>query len=143
MRLKLFNVLLRIVSLDMTSSKSRGFVIISTVFILLAVAIAIGATTTLLSVSDAQTSFALSEGVRARGLLDGCVEDVLLFSRANATYTGGALSRPGGTCLANIAKLGNRWTATVRANGEYVQAAEVVFDRTASGVNLLQWRAVE
>lgn len=121
---------------------SKGFIVISTVFVLLAVALALGTTVTILSVSNAQTSYELSEGANARSLLDGCVEDVLLFSRANNSYAGGTLTRPEGTCAASLSKVGNRWTATVRTNGEYDHAAEVVFDRTGSGVRLVSWHAV-
>lgn len=122
---------------------SRGFVVISTVFVLLAVALALSTTVTLLSVTNAQTSFTLSEGASARALLDGCIEDVLLFSRTNVSYVGGAVTRPGGSCSVSISKAGNRWTATVRTNGAYDQAASVVFDRLGSGVKLVSWHAVE
>lgn len=122
---------------------SNGFVVISTVFILLAVSLALGVTVTILSVSDAQTSYAISEGTDARGLLDGCVEDALLFSRANASYAGGMITRPEGFCSVSLSKAGNRWTATVRTNGEYMQAAAVIFDRMGSGVKLVSWHATE
>ena len=120
---------------------SSGFVVISTVFILLAVALALGVTVTILSVSDAQTSYAISEGTDARSLLDGCAEDTLLFSRASASYVGGTIMRPEGSCSVSLSKAGNRWSATVRTNGEYDQAATVVFDRTGSKVTLVSWHA--
>lgn len=123
--------------------QSKGFVVISTVFVLLAVALALSTTVTVLSVGNAQTSFALSEGALARALLDGCVEDTLLFSRANASYAGGTITRPSGSCSVSISKAANRWTATVRTNGAYDQAASVVFDRLGSGVRLVSWHAVE
>jgi hypothetical protein len=123
-------------------SSSNGFVVISTVFVLLAVSLMLGVTMTILSVSDAQTSYALSEGGSARVLLDGCVEDTLLFSRASASYAGGTVSRPGGSCVVSLSKSGNRWTATVRTNGEYDHAASVVFDRTVAGVKLVSWHAI-
>ena len=120
----------------------KGFVVISTVFILLAVALALGVTVTILSVSNAQTSLALSEGMDARGLLDGCVEDTLLFSRASASYAGGTITRPEGSCSAALSKVGTVWTATVRTNGDYNQAATIVFNRASSGVTLVSWHAL-
>ena len=123
-------------------NSSRGFIVISTVFLLLAVAVMIGVTVTMFSVSDSGVSFALSRGAGARALLDGCVEDALLFSRASAAYAGGTIVRPEGSCTANIAKAGNRWTATVRVSGAFGAAAEVAFDRTGSGVRMVRWRAI-
>lgn len=120
----------------------KGFVVISTVFILLAVALALGVTVTILSVSNAQTSLALSEGMDARGLLDGCVEDMLLFSRASASYAGGTITRPEGSCSATLSKVGTVWTATMRTNGDYNQAATIVFNRASSGVTLVSWHAL-
>lgn len=120
----------------------KGFVVISTVFILLAVALALGVTVTILSVSNAQTSLALSDGMDARGLLDGCVEDTLLFSRASASYVGGTITRPEGSCSAALSKAGTVWTATVRTNGDYDQAATIVFNRASSGVTLSSWHAL-
>ncbi len=122
--------------------RSRGFIILSTVFILLAVALALGVTVTILSIGNAQTSFALSEGASARGLLDGCVEDVLLFSRASASYSGGTITHPDGSCSVSLSKVGNEWTATVRTNGAYDHAATIVFNRTGSGVTLVSWHAL-
>ncbi len=121
---------------------SRCFVVLSTVFILLAVSLALGVTVTILSVSNAQTSFALSEGMNARGLLDGCVEDALLFSRASASYTGGTITHPEGSCVVTISKSGSQWTGVVRTNGAYDQAVQVVFERTSSGVTLTRWHAL-
>ena len=121
---------------------SKGFVVISTVLVLLAVALSLGTTVTLLSIGDAQTSYALSEGASSRALLDGCVEDTLLFARASASYVGGIVTRPEGSCSVILAKAGNRWTATVQTNGEYVHMAEVVFDRSASGIELVSWHAI-
>ncbi len=121
---------------------SKGFVVISTVFVLLAISLMLGVTVTMLSISDAQTSLSLSDGASARALLDGCVEDTLLFSRANNSYAGGTVARPEGTCSVSLSKAGNRWTATVRTNGEYDHATEVVFDRTGSGIKLISWHAI-
>lgn len=126
----------------LTMRQSRGFIVLSTVFILLAVSLALGVTVTILSVGNAQTSFALSEGVEARNMLDGCIEDVLLFSRANDSYAGGTITRPDGSCSASLSKAGNEWTATVRTNGAYDHAATVVFNRTGSGVALVSQHAL-
>ena len=121
---------------------SRGFTLISTVLILLAVAFLVTTTVTLLSVSDAQTSYAISQGASALGLVEGCAEDVLLLARKNASYAGGTLMRPEGSCSVGIAKNGNQWTATVRSTGEYVRAAQLVFNRTSAKVTLVSWHLI-
>lgn len=122
--------------------QSRGFIVLSMVFILLAVSLALGVTVTILSVGNAQTSFAISEGMEARDMLDGCIEDVLLFSRGSDSYAGGTIARPEGSCVATISKSGSQWTATVRTGGSFDQAAEVIFTRASSGVTMVSWHAV-
>lgn len=122
--------------------QSKGFVVISTVLVLLAVALSLGTTVTLLSIGDAQTSYSLSEGASSRLLLDGCVEDMLLFARASASYAGGTITRPEGSCDVALAKAGSRWTAMVQTRGEYVHTADVIFDRNSSGIKLVSWHAI-
>ena len=67
------------------------FHILSTVFILLTVALALRVTVTILSIGNAQTSFALSEGASARGLPMGVLRmccfsrERFLFRRNNNT----------------------------------------------------------
>lgn len=120
----------------------HGSVILALVLVLSVVALSVTTSIALLSINTAATSFAESRGYESLGLAEGCTEDTLLFARSNAAYSGGTLSRPEGTCSVSIAKSGNRWTATIQSNGEYIKKIQIVFDRLGSSISLVSWQNI-
>ncbi len=122
----------------------KGYIAITTVLIVSFVVLAITATVTFLSIGEAQSSLALVKGGVTLGFVEGCVEDALLKSRNNATYGGGTLIQPEGSCIATISKVGNRWTMDVSASAgaQYQRTIEVIFDRNPNGISLVSWNEI-
>lgn len=121
----------------------NGFIALSTVLIISAVALSVAISVSLLSLSEAQSSFTLMKGEDALQFVEGCAEDALLKAQADASYNGGSISRPEGTCTISITKLGNTWTMTATTtNQQYKRTIEAVFQRLPTGITLTSWREI-
>src|SRR5258708_427526 len=92
--------------------QQNGFIAITAVLVIAAVALAIGTTVSLLSSGEGQSSLALFKGEDVLTFAEGCGEDALLKSRQNSSYAGGNITRPEGTCVVTVSKAGNVWTVT-------------------------------
>jgi hypothetical protein len=120
---------------------TSGFVAIITVLIIGAVCLAIVSSVALLSIGEGQSALAQTSGEDTLNFVEGCVEDGLLKSRASASYTGGTIARPEGTCSISISKAGSTWTMTTTTTAtKYVRTIVTVFTRASSGVTLTSWR---
>src|SRR5690348_16902664 len=93
--------------------KQKGFIAISMVILLVALVIAISTTVALLSIDEAESALTLTNGESTLDFVEGCTEDALLKARANASYSGGNITRPEGTCTVSVSKGGSTWTLTV------------------------------
>lgn len=123
--------------------RQNGYVALLTVLIMMAIILSATTTVTLLSIGEAQSSFALYKGDETLAFVEGCTEDALLNARASAAYAGGPISRPEGTCSVTITKAGTTWTLTVSTtNTTYVRTIEVVINRLATGITLTSWKEI-
>lgn len=123
--------------------KQKGYVAILTVLILMSVIITAATTVTLLSIGEAQSALALYKGEDTLAFVEGCAEDALLKSRASASYTGGPITRPEGTCSVTINKAGTTWTITVSTtNTLYVRTIQIVINRLPTGITLTSWKEI-
>lgn len=122
----------------------KGFVAISVVLILVVIVLAIGTTVTLLSIGEGQSGLILYQGEDNLGLVEGCVEDVMLKIRNNASYNGTSITRPEGTCSITYASGGpTDWDLTVTSSTTNVQRKiQVIFTRSSSGITLTRWKEV-
>lgn len=126
-----------------------GYIAIFTVIIIMAVVLTITATITLLSIGEAQSSLALFKGEDNLAFVEGCTEDALWKSRADASYNGGTFTRPEGTCTVEspINKSGNQWTIRVynqiTPTSPYKRIIEVVFNRLPTGITIISWKEKE
>lgn len=122
----------------------KGFVAITTVLILSAVVVAIAISVSLLSIGEAQSSLSLFKGEDSLSFVEGCVEDGLLKSRADANYNGGSIGRPGGiNCSVSISKTEIPWTMTVNTSDTaYQRTIEVKYTRNPTGITLTSWKEI-
>ena len=126
-----------------TPNQKKGFIAISTVLIVSAVVLAVAFSVTMRSIGNAKSSLALTKGEDALGLAEGCAEDGLLKSKANASYNGGAITRPEGTCQITISKSGTTWTMTAAVTSPaYRRSVKVIFVRTDTQITLSSWKEI-
>lgn len=121
---------------------NRGFTAITSVLIISAVVLVISISVSLLSIGEGQSGLATYKGEASYFLTDGCVEDALLKAKQNASYTGGTLTRPEGSCTISISKAGNTWTVTASNSGTYTKSIQVIIQRTGSSVTVSSWNEI-
>ena len=119
---------------------SHGYIALITVIILSAVSLAVATTVSLLAIGEAQSSYALSKGEDTLGFVEGCMEDALLKVRASDAYTGGAITRPEGTCTITVSTGGNVWTVTATTTATtYKRTIQAIVTKSTSLV-ITSWK---
>src|SRR3989344_1464013 len=110
---------------------SVGFVAISTMLIISAVAIAVVTTLSLLSIGEAQSSFSLTQGAISLQLVEGCAEDVLQKVHDNVNFNDTSISQPEGTCLLTYNSSGpTNWDVTVETGDtNSIRTLRITFTR--------------
>lgn len=120
----------------------KGFIALTSVLIIGVVVLAITVTVVYLSIGQGQSSFALTKGENQLGLVEGCMEDVLLKIRASASYAGGSITRPEGTCTITVSSVGNVYTVTATSiSTDYRRTVRSVVTR-ASTMILTSWKEI-
>ena len=113
------------------------------ILIISAVVIGIATTVAVLAVGEAQSGLALTKGEDALNFVEGCTEDALLKARASATYTGGNITRPEGTCTVTVSKAGNTWTITVSTTATlYVRTIKAIITQDGYGDTITSWQEI-
>lgn len=122
----------------------RGYVVLLTVLIVGAVALAI-ATTLLVSGIDAARSAATEEWSRvARAMSDGCAEEALEQIREASSFTGyGTLTLGGNTCGYNVINLGgtNRQINASSTVSTVVRKTKLVLSKV-NPITITSWQDV-
>ncbi len=119
----------------------RGYVAILTVLILSAVVVGTMSTAALLSIGEARSGLALSDGEETLQFVEGCVDEALLRSRADPNYNGSTITVPEGSCLVTISKISVPWTMTVNnTTTAYQRKIQVQYTRGATGITISSWK---
>lgn len=121
----------------------KGYIAIASVLVIAAVVTLIGVTVSLTSINEAQVSFSNIQGDVALDLVEGCVEDALLYlSKRNALPS--TVSIPAGTCTVTTeSHVGNDWTFTVEGVfSNYSKRFRIQANR-GSTVSITSWQEIE
>lgn len=122
------------------NSSERGYVAISILLILTAVLLGIMVTVAQLGIGEGQVSLALSKGEDALNFVEGCMEDALLKIRVNASYAGGTITRPEGTCSITVSSVGSTYTVTATTTAaSYKRTVQAVAIRGTT-MSLTSWK---
>jgi len=123
--------------------KDSGFIAITSVLVISAVALAIAVTVSLLAISEGQSSLALFKGEDTVTFVEGCAEDALLKARQNSSYAGGNITRPEGTCIVTVFKVGNVWTVTSTTNvTTFKRSIQTIFIINGINIVLTSWKEI-
>lgn len=125
----------------------KGYIAITTVLIVMSVALATASTVALFAIGEAQSGLALFKGEDTLSFVEGCTEDALLKIRTNPSLSGTfTIGRsPGeGTCSVTIvSKVIDTWTVDVTTQATlYRKTIRVIFDRLPSGITLTSWKEI-
>ena len=127
----------------MKQFNDQAFIALSTVLIICAVVLSLSISVSLLALSEAQSSFSLSNGENTLDLVEGCAEDALSKTRASASYSGGTINHPEGDCSVIISKNGNLWTLTIsNTDTKYKRTIQVDITRQSNQIALNGWKEI-
>lgn len=111
----------------------------STVLIISAIVIAIAVSTSLIGIGEGKTGLLHFNGSNTLFLAEGCMEDALLKLRTNASYTGGTITRPEGSCSITVSGSGT-YTITVTTTNQST-TRQIQTTATRSGkVAISSWK---
>ncbi len=117
-----------------------GYIALAVVLILTAVILSIMITVAQLGVGEGQASLALSKGEEALQFTEGCMEDALLKIYLNASYSGGIITHPEGTCSITVSQVGSTYTVTATSTATfYNRTVQAVVTRSNS-LNITSWK---
>jgi hypothetical protein len=113
-----------------------------TVLIISFVVLAASINLSLLGIGEGQASLSLAKGAETWSFVDGCAEDALLKLRNNASYAGGNVTRPEGTCTVSVSQAGSVYTLTVSTNATlYKRTVEIVANR-GGNITITSWKEI-
>ena len=123
--------------------REKGYIALTSVLIISAVALMVASTASLLSIGESQSALSLSKGEDTLTFIEGCAEDALMKSQADINYNGGNITRPEGTCQVTMnSKVGTTWSATVTTSSLlYKRSITIVYTRPATGnITITSWK---
>lgn len=122
------------------NNSESGYVAISILLILTAVILGIIVTVAQLGIGEGQVSLALSKGEDTLHFVEGCMEDTLLKIRSNASYAGGTIAHPEGTCSITVSQVGSTYTVTATTTTtSYKRTVQAVATR-GTALSLTSWK---
>lgn len=124
--------------------EKSGFIAITSVLIISAVVLAITISVSLLSIGQGQAGLAQTKGEDTLSFVEGCAEDALLKLRSNASYSGGNITIPEGTCVVSNPQppSGSTYSFTVStANTAYKRTVSITVNRGSSLV-ITKWSEI-
>lgn len=124
------------------SKNKKGYVVISTVLILLFVTLGIAATLSFLSIGSSKVSQSFGDGQQALFLSEACMEEGLLRLKTDIAYVGGTINFPGEQkCHLNIANDGQAYTMQAYMIGQkkYVRSLEANVKIESGILQIISW----
>ena len=119
----------------------KGYIVISTVLILLFVTLGIAVTLAILSNGSSDVSRAVSLGQQALFSSDSCLEDALLSLKRDASYNGGTVEFPEGQCKIKVTNSEQIYTLDVYFSGQvkYTRSIEAQASFIEGNLKLTSW----
>jgi hypothetical protein len=117
-----------------------GFVAISTVLVLMAVMMSAVVAITYLSIGELQAGLVQIRGEESLGLVEGCVEDLLVNIRKNPNFSAASLTRPEGVCTFIYNSPGPNWDVTVSGNNSLSPRKIRVWFTRGNTIGVAKWQ---
>lgn len=121
----------------------EGYVAILVVLIIAAVGLLLATTMSLIGAGGVQAASSLTQGEQSLDFTEGCAEDALIKLWASASYAGGNITRPEGTCTISVTTSTNIWTITAGTTAtNYARTVQVVVTRGATNLTISSWQEI-
>jgi hypothetical protein len=127
------------------NTKSGGYVVLLTVFVVGAVALSIAVTLLFSGVDLARNATLKEQSKQARALADACAEEALEQIRESQTFTGyGTLTLSTGSCGYSVTNLGgqNRQIAASSTVESAIRKVKLLIDQVKPTINVTSWQEV-
>jgi len=126
-----------------THHSEKGVVAILVVLMIAAAGILLATTMSFWGIGGAQSSVSLTQGEQTLDFVEGCAEDAMLNVWTNASYAGGNITRPEGTCTVAVSTSTNIYTLTVGTTATgYARKITVVVTRGPANLVLSSWQEI-
>ncbi|MFA9262618.1 MAG: hypothetical protein ACEQSB_04670 [Undibacterium sp.] len=121
--------------------KKPGFILITTVFILLALSVTLTLALANFSLGSTGRTLALERGERVLALAEGCTEEVLFQVRENPSFDDTTVPLGNETCDTDIQVSGNEYTVRVSVTSEgHTRGVTTKFTRGTERLVLSSWK---
>lgn len=127
------------------SGNNGGYILLLSVLILGAVALAAAVSILLLGLGSERTSFALEQSNQAKALANACAEEALQQIRDSTPYTGsGNLTLGQGTCAYAVTSQGgqNRTIIASGTVGTVIRKVKVIINNINPAITVTSWQEV-
>jgi hypothetical protein len=119
--------------------KNRGYIALTMILVIVAVVIALSTTVALLAIGEGQSALTQQKGEDNWGFIDGCAEDALQKIHDNASYAGGTITRPEGTCSVTVTAGNPNWNITVTTTSTTHKRSVQIFAVRGSTITITSW----
>lgn len=120
--------------------QESGFILITTVLVLLALSVTLAAATLSFSLGSTSRSLALERGGRVLALADGCMDEALFRIRGNAAYDDETIDLGDTDCAVSVERTGDDYTViTEVVDDGHTRRVTAEVNRGASQLTLQSW----
>ena len=124
---------------------NEGYMLLLSVLVLGAVALAAAVSILLLGLGLERTSFALEQSNQAKALANACAEEALQQIRDSVPFEGaGSLALGQGNCSYAVTKLSgqNRTIIASGTTGTTIRKVSIALDKITPSINITSWQEV-
>lgn len=126
-------------SLEVINMKSKGYIALTMILVIVSVVIALATTIALLSIGEGQASLAQQEGEESWNFIDGCAEDALLKIHDSSSYAGGTITRPEGSCSVTVISGNPNWNIKVTTTSTTYKRTVQILATRGSTITITSW----
>jgi hypothetical protein len=125
-----------------TSRPQSGYIALSLILVMVVVVGAVSVTVAFLSIGEGQSALAQSKGEETWNFVDGCAEDALQQIHDMATYSGGTITRPEGTCIVTVSSGNPTWDITVTTTDTAYKRSVRVKATRGPTITITSWQEI-
>lgn len=125
---------------------NEGYMLLLSVLILGAAALAAAVSILLLGLDSERTSFALEQSNQAKALVNACAEEALQQIRESVPFEGsGSLDLGQGGCTYTVTKLTGQNRAVIVSGtvGTIIRKVSIALDKITPSINITSWQEVD
>lgn len=122
----------------------KGFIAFITVIMVGVSSLIFATGAALLNLNEIDMAYSAARGEEAFSIAQGCSDEALAQLRVNGSYSGAFISFDNGSCIINVATVGNISTSTISASttNNYYKGIQVVSTKNGRSVQINSWTEI-